>query len=283
MRSQIELLIPSTADFIRSIEIRLPTFDHVFHFHPDIEITAIVRSRGDRIIGDALGEFGPDEVYVLGSNLPHWFRNRPGSYRGQAVAEVLHFSSDPWQSLLKEAGELSSFAVWLQRARSGFLYRGATARLAIAKMRQLRELQGIERMRTFLALIDGLISDSSAIELSTPQLGSTGSVQQTSRIGRCCEYMLSHFDGPLSHEEMAAMAGLSPSAFSRAFKQATRKTFTEFLIEIRLGHAARRIQDTDHTVAEIAFACGFENLSYFNRRFLRKYGLTPRKYREKIR
>lgn len=66
-------------DALLSRRFALPQFDHAFHYHIEIDITFIERSSGTRIVGDHAGVFREGELYVLGTNLPHWFHNKPTS------------------------------------------------------------------------------------------------------------------------------------------------------------------------------------------------------------
>ena len=73
---------------------------------------------------------------------------------------------------------------------------------------------------------------------------------------------------------------MSPSAFSRYFKRVMGKTFSRFVNELRIGQACRALLETDRPIAEIAYDCGFNNLSNFNRRFRELRGVSPRQFRE---
>ena len=91
--------------------------------------------------------------------------------------------------------------------------------------------------------------------------------------------ILKGFRENLSHSEMARQAHMAPAAFSRLFRRTTQRTFTQFIIEVRLGHACRLLSETDNTVADIALESGFDNLSHFNRQFRRHHHCSPREYR----
>ena len=99
------------------------------------------------------------------------------------------------------------------------------------------------------------------------------------RIEKVFMYMRDHYDKEVNLACVAKLAGMSEVSFSRFIKKRTGKTFIESLNEIRLGHASRYLIDTTNTVSEIAYKCGFNNLSYFNRVFKTKNGCTPKEFR----
>jgi AraC-like DNA-binding protein len=137
-------------------------------------------------------------------------------------------------------------------------------------------LRGLLDVLALLATMKGRAAASSGYVL-IPESTLSKAVSQA------CEVILNHFREPLSHSRLAAAAGLSPSAFSRQFKQATRLNYSQFLNRVRLGHASRLLQETDRGIATIAFDSGFENLSNFNRRFRERYGSSPKEYRTLVR
>ena len=93
------------------------------------------------------------------------------------------------------------------------------------------------------------------------------------------QYVNDHYSEDLRLESLASLAGMTPQAFSRFFKSRTGRTLSDYIIDIRLGNAARLLVDTTQNVSEICYSCGFNNLSNFNRVFKAKRGYTPRDFR----
>jgi AraC-like DNA-binding protein len=100
------------------------------------------------------------------------------------------------------------------------------------------------------------------------------------RLEKILKYLNEHFSTDISHSQIAKVASMTEVSFSRFIKKRTGKTFVDLLNEIRLGQASRQLIDTHTTVSEIAFNCGFKNLSYFNRVFKAKKGKTPVEFRQ---
>lgn len=264
-----------------SRRVELPAFDHPLHRHPEIEVVWIERSGGERMIGDTPGVFREGDLYLLGSGLPHVFSHREPP-DGGAEAEVLQFSPELLEEGLFRSSALEEVKRLLRHADSGLCYRGAGANRAAGRLNDIRISRGLEKVRLFFQLWEDLLALPRPNPLAGPGMTLTGAPLHSERLERVCSYLLSHFQEEISHKDMAKLAHYSPAAFSRVFKRATRKTFTRFLTEIRLGHACGLLRDTDWPVLRICQESGFQNLSNFNRRFQETFGMSPRTYRKQV-
>jgi len=280
MKANLEPLLHPPDRSLISRQVRLPAFDHPYHFHPEVEITFIAESRGTRVIGDQIGSFHPGELYLLGANLPHVFRNTTLLRESGAKAEVLHFMGDPKAGFLNSMPEAQAFLHLLDRSKQGIIFDQTTSARGGLLLRRIRETDGMRRMSVFFELAATLL------EAPEPRfLASAGRPAQSqpgagsARIYRVCDVILENFADDLSHGEMAKLAHMAPASFSRLFLRTTRKTFSQFVTEVRLRHACQLLRETDHKIADIAFASGFNNLANFNRVFRRYHNSSPRDYR----
>jgi AraC-like DNA-binding protein len=279
MKANLEPLLYPPDSSLVSKRIRLPAFDHPYHFHPEIEITYIAESSGTRVIGGHIGAFHAEEIYLLGPNLPHVFRNTVPPERG-AEAEVLHFQRGAKPGFLEAMPEMRALGLLLDRSRAGLVFDPQTSRHGGRLLRRIRQTQGVRRLAAFFELAGTLLEAPEPRALVSP--GDSAPAHQTAgsdRIHRVCNIILEKFAENLSHRAMAKLAHMAPASFSRLFLRTTRKTFTQFVAEVRLGHACRLLRESDHTVAGIAFASGFNNLAHFNRQFRRYHHSSPREYR----
>ncbi len=87
------------------------------------------------------------------------------------------------------------------------------------------------------------------------------------RVRKIYDYINNHYKEDIRLQDLADIVGMTPVALSRFFKLRSGKTVTDYIIDIRLGHASRLLVDTTNTVTEICFESGFNNLSNFNRIF----------------
>lgn len=281
MRAQLEPIVRTEDSSLYSRYIAEARFDHPLHYHPEIEITAITRSSGTCVVGDFMGSFEAGDCFLLGGNLQHLFTNtlKP---EGGAEAEVLQFKRDFSSGFIDATPELRGFAKLLDAAGLGLVFDRATATRAAALLRRLRHSRDVDRLRIFLDLMDCLLSADECRSLASPGYVGHNTPQDSERMQVACRYILEHFAEEIDHHELAARVHLAPASFCRLFKKVTRKTCTQFISEIRLGHASRLLMENETSITEIAFACGFRNLSNFNRRFKERYGMSPREYRGQV-
>lgn len=279
MKANLEPLLHPADSSMVSKRVRLPSFNHPYHFHPEIEVTFISESSGTRVVGDNIGSFQSGELYLLGINLPHVFRNTVIPERG-AEAEVLHFLRGPKPGFLEAMPEMKAFAQLLDRSKEGLLFDPQTSRQAGRLLRRIRQMNGARRLAAFFELA-GTLLEAPEPRLLASARGSLSPRQTlgSERIHRVCNVILEKFTEDVSHRGMAKIAHMAPTSFSRLFFRTTRKTFTQFVTEVRLGHACRLLCESDNTIADIAFASGFNNLAHFNRQFRRYHHSSPRGYR----
>jgi len=253
-----------------------------WHYHPEVELTLIRKGKGIRLVGDSIQPFEDGDLVLLGANIPHLWRSdasyfdRSSGLTIEAIA--IHFKADFWGNAFLGLPELSFIKKLLDSAQRGIRLLGGTHERVAAKMEEIIHATGAARIERLLHILD-LIATSTECEL----LSSTGFVQafnanNADRIDQIFNYTFTHFKEPLSIEKVAAAVNLSPHSFCRYFKTRTLKTYWQFLLEIRIGYACKRLLENKQNISQIAFESGFSNLSNFNRQFKAVMGLTPQQY-----
>ena len=261
-------------------DFRCRRFHCPFHHHPEIELTHIVRSNGQRYVGDHIGRFAADDLVLLGSNLPHMYIN--DSDTKGARSRVLQFLPDCLGPGFFQLGETKAIWPLIERSRIGLSFHGRTRDEVVELLRQLSELgSSIERLLLLMKILDTLARSREVRTLASPSYSPTLSLHQGEHINRVCKLISMKFKEDIAQSEVARMARMSSASFSRFFRRATNKTFRAFLNEVRIGHASQMLLETDCTVSEVCYESGFANLSNFNRQFLRLRQISPRAYREK--
>lgn len=249
----------------------VPAFDFKWHYHPEYELTVIISGRGKRLVGDSHESFGPGDLVLIGPSVPHTWVSDP--LETNCAAVVIQFSEDFIRPFLLFP-EMVELAEMLERSRHGLFFPKG--------MPGLEELPGLPPAKRVLALpafLEQLSRQSSEILVSqnfSPFMGTS----TESRVNKVCRYVLRNLDRKLTLDEVAGLVHLSLPAFSKFFKRATGKTFSDYVNEIRVSRACGFLTGSDLSVGEIAYRCGFENLAYFNRVFLRKKGTNPRAFRD---
>ncbi|MEM7626710.1 MAG: AraC family transcriptional regulator [Planctomycetota bacterium] len=290
MLPKLEQIAPASQASVTAKRFHSAGFDYEWHFHPEVELTLILAGRGQRFVGDSIEAFAPDEVVLLGPNLPHTWHSRapdsdadpPDETNGSAEAVVVQFAQDFAGPGLWGLPEAEAVAALLRRAERGLVLEpnahGLTERLC-----GLVDLKGWALVLGVLEVLGEMAADPDAGRvLSDPAHAVAPRRDDQRRIDRVCRWAAEHYTQPLRQTEAAATAHLSPSSFSRFFKRMTGRTFVAYLHELRIAEACRQLTDPQRPITDICFACGFENLSNFNRTFRRLRGVSPRNYRKQI-
>ena len=265
--------------------INSPTFSAPWHFHPEYELTLIVESSGQRFIGDHIAPFKPGDLVLLGPNVPHCWLNLSSADTPakRASAVVVQFSGDFLGEEIWDRPETRRIATLLRgRSRRGVAFAGKAASRLKERVRTLPALDSLERLLELLKVLHDLASlpRSAFTLLSSEGFVPNLNLKQMGRLERVCRFVHENYRQPIPQAQAAALAHLSNEAFSRFFRKETGRTFVGYLNDVRVSEACRLlIGEEALAVTEVCHACGFENLSNFNRHFRLRRGLAPRDYR----
>ena len=246
-------------------------FSNPWHFHDELELTFIIKSNGTKFIGDHISNFEPGEIILLGSRLPHYWRNSSAYYQNlehhTAEAIIIRFNQDFAGSEFLKIPPMKPILDLLQDAKRGIFITGETNKVLQNKMTAFLIMNESQKI---IGLIDILLTIASQKEYNF--LCSIGYAHQykstdIDKIDVIYDYVLENYMNELSVKDIATRCNMNTAAFCRYFKKKTGKTFKDFMNEIRLGNASRLLIKGDLTIAEIAFNSGFNNPSYFNRLF----------------
>lgn len=256
-------------------------FTWPIHSHSEYELNFIEGGSGvRRVVGDSIEEIGSYELTLIaGNGLEHAWEQ--GNCTNTDIREItVQFSADLLPSSLLSRNQFASIRKMFERARMGLTF----SMQAIMKVYSILDTlsQNQERMEQFLQMIKILYELSLDKDARTLASSAFAVVQETNEIRRILkvkEYIASHYPEAIHLEDLAQIAAMTPSAFSRFFKQHTARGPMDYIIDIRVGSAARMLSDTSTSISEICYACGFNNLSNFNRTFKARRGYTPRDFR----
>ncbi|MCH7514086.1 MAG: helix-turn-helix domain-containing protein [Bacteroidetes bacterium] len=260
---------------------RLPHFYDKLHFHPDNQITAICTSRGTLYSGDSMTLFEDGDVYLIGQNLSHVFRNDTLFYSEPShIAESIsvYFKNNFMGSGFLDKKEATHISDLLISARKGIRLRGSLKKTIFIKLTKIAELEGMERIIDLLNILHQISVSTELETLASVRYSMPVKDEDNKRINSVFNYLINHFTEQVTLEMISEIANMSPTAFCRYFKNHTRKTFIQYLNEIRIGHACKLLMSDNFSVAQICYECGFSNLSNFNRQFKVITGYSPRKY-----
>jgi AraC-like DNA-binding protein len=261
-------------------EIRGTDCSCPWHFHPECELILVLQTRGYRIVGDNVTSLEPGDLVLLGANVPHIYQQEDQVVASRAAPHciLLQFEERNWVGLF-ELPALAGVRSLLQRAATGLRFTGRTRDTVAAMMTRMVGLRGVRRVAAFLQLLDALARCRNGRPIASPGFAPALNPYDEERVNHVWQYINQRLEGPLSVPEVARRVHMSEGAFSRYFRSHMGKTFPALVNELRIGRACRLLAETEMSVTEVALACGYGNLSNFNRQFLRLKQTTPRAFR----
>ena len=245
-----------------------------------MELTAILAGRGQRYIGDHVEEYGPGDLVLVGSNLPHTWRSEGSQPH---VALVLQFDPDFAGKDFFKLPELRKVGKLFERSARGLHFGHRLSSEVIAQLESLLDQRPLARLAGMLEVLEKLSTGRTMRVLSSPEARSQVREVDETRIAKACTYIETHIEEGVRLDEVSRLVSMSPASFSRYFKNHTGRTFIDYVNDVRIGKACRMLLETDRPITEIAFESGFSNLSNFNRRFKGLKQMTPRSYRQAYR
>lgn len=260
-----------------------PHFLKTWHFHEELELVYIIESYGTRFIGDSIEKFQPGELVLIGSNLPHLWRNDKVYFEncGELTAEaiVIHFRRDFAGEKLIDTPEMKSIRELIDLSEQGIKYSNSYADEIRPLLETMVNEKGFEKLILFLRLLKRL-SDETDIRMLSSQ-SNTFSFQKNKnrRLDPVYHHIMTNFKDKIRLEEVASLANMNSSAFSRYFKKVNKKSFCTYLNEVRIGYACKLLLEGQLTISEICFASGFNNISNFNRQFKKHINFSPTEYK----
>jgi AraC-like DNA-binding protein len=274
MKPVLESIPLGNLKSIQSFCFAKPSFETPWHFHPQHELTYIEQSVGTKFIGDFVGSFEPGELVLLRSNLPHCWRNNVDA-TNFAISYVVQWNV----GIYPQIPETAAIHHLLKTASKGIIFEKAEIADLIPVIKKLPEFSGQDQYIQLLFLLQQLarckyrtLSDSSFIDDLPSEYGS--------RMAKIHDFVANNYSRKICLRELSELISMSEQSFSRFFTKMMGRSFFTFLNEYRVNIAARLLLDSDQSIAEIAFSCGFESLPFFHKKFLKAYQVTPAKHRK---
>lgn len=260
-----------------------PHFTFPWHFHSEFEIVYVLKSSGKRFVADSVEPFGEGDITLLGSNLPHFWKNELNLEKDSWVnAIVVQFHKDFFRDEINAYPEFHAIRELLKRASRGISFDKSAAEKAGKMLKRLLRLKGLERMLYFIKIMDTLAHIDRYRLLASQGAQESEYKELNSRLDKVMHFINTNYQRKISQEEIASRIGMNTSAFCRYFKDKTGKGFIFFVNEMRIGYACKLLIENHLSISQICYECGFNNLSNFNRLFKRLTGFTPGEYQQQF-
>jgi len=254
-----------------------------WHHHPEYELTLTLNSRGQRFIGDHVGEYEDCDLVLVGPNLPHTWASREAIGEGPHVALVIWFHPD-WASRVVDGFvEFAALGDLMTRGGRGLEFSPAFGRELRSSFEAFFVASPAERLVLLMGILDRLARDTGAQPLASQPVRQDGLLESRERIDRVLTYVHTHYERSIPLPELAEVAALSVSSLHRMFRKYTQGTVVDYISALRIGDACARLSGTEQPIAHIADQVGYGALANFNRQFKAAKGMTPREYRAKFR
>lgn len=259
-----------------------PHFLKVWHYHPELELVLSLKSTGTRFVGDSIKKFEEGDVVLIGKNLPHMWLNDDVYFQKDSdlLAEdiVIHFNREFLGNGFLETEEMRPIAALLQKSRHGIKFITLPKKVIrnIMKINQLEA--GFKRTMKFTKVLYQLAQHQNFELLASEGFVHSFKKNQNQNLDKTYEYIFENFDQPISLDDVAAVANMNPSAFSRFFKRVNRKTFSRYLNEVRIGYACKQLIENKSTISTICYESGFNTISNFNRQFKAIKQMSPSEF-----
>lgn len=286
MKASFEHVARSEGCSLRVYHRRLQRIPFEWHHHPEYELTLTLNSAGRRYIGDAIDDYGDEDLVLVPPDLPHsWSSSHSLRAQEEQVAIVVWFDGQWARQLAACCPEYAPLLHLLQRASRGLAFAPPAAALVRAQLDGLLSAQPRLRLVTVLELLC-LLAAMPAQPLASA-LPLADAVQpagpQAERLQRVLALVATGFDQPLSIEQMAAAAHLSARSLQRFFLQHLGVSPSRYLARVRIAHACRLLVETGWPVALVAARAGYANVAHFNRQFRGEKNMTPAGFRKAFR
>jgi AraC-like DNA-binding protein len=272
----------------RSFSVRRDLFpiNNRWHYHSEIELIHIKKGEGTQFVGDSIKRFEAGDVVLIGSNLPHYWRFDDIYYEEDTTASadvrVSHFNENFWGAQFLELPENNAIKTLLEKARRGLQITGRTRQRVAELLEQLQSAEGPTRLILLIEALNFIANSKQLVQLSSigfkPELVDT----EKDRINAIYEYSIKNFKRKIQLEEIAEVANISPNSFCRYFKSRTRKTYSQFLIELRVGHACKLLIENNHCIKRLCYESGFNNFTSFHKYFKMITGKSPLAYQREF-
>lgn len=262
--------IPNSQIFVVR-NLREKHFDPVWHAHSEYQLFVVLQGTGTRFIGDSIRSFKPGELILAGPHLPHLWRSDEKYFRKKSSLDakgiVVYLDEHFLGKNMLDKIELHRLKTLFDKSMRGLEFYGHNKLLVTEMMKELLYMDGVRSLIQLLQILDILSTTKEYHYVSSRHYSDSINEHETNRLNKVYEYIIKNYRNKIPLKKMADILHMTPTSFSRYFSMKNNKTYSRFIAEIRVKHACELLTETDMSVAEICYDCGFNTLSNFNKQF----------------
>ena len=264
----------------------VPYVNNRWHYHTEVELIHFKKGEGTQFIGDSIKQFKAGDVVLIGSNLPHYWRFDDVYFEEDAPVgadvRVAHFCDNFWGNQFLELPENVNLKSLLEKAKRGLQVTGSTRQKVATLLDSLLHTTDNHRIILLMEALNTIAACKQLTPLSSIGFKYEMGEDEKSRINAIYEYSLKNFKRPIQLDEIAGIANISHNSFCRYFKSRTRKTYSQFLIEIRVGYACKLLIENNLSIKQLCYESGFNNFTSFHKYFKLITSKSPLTYQKEF-
>lgn len=258
-------------------QYRTPNFETSWHKHEESELIIITEGHGTAMIGDFVGDYQTGDIYFIAGNIPHSFRKRHHKMTGDAIAA--HFKTDVFGEPFFQLPEMKHINSFLNRNDAIQLQHNLRKEVS-ALLNEMEKSKGFHRISLLLQSLQKMSSSGSYIKVTQDFSSSDNNINPA--IEKIIDYSFKHYLDPITLQEVAGIADMSIPTFCRFFKKNIKKTYFNFLQDLRIGHACKLLTNTDKPVMDCCYESGYNSWAHFSKQFKQVKKITPSQYRKEF-
>ncbi len=259
--------------------------DAAWHYHPQFELLYISKSSGIRFVGDSVSHFSPGDLVLVGSNLPHLWRNDTSYYEENSTQNVktvvIKFLKDFIGEGTFSLPEFSSINQMLEQSKYGLFFHKDVSKKFHRELMEIVGLPPAEQSIKLLSILHALSLTENKEVLSSTDMRQYAT-EPSKRLDSVLKYISDNYASSIHLQDVADIACMTTNSFCRFFKKMTNKSFTQFLNEVRVRNASRLLLEDQNSVSQVCYMVGYNSITNFYKQFKNIMGCTPNLYRQTI-
>lgn len=285
MKASVEILYPKSDQSFLVRKFDKSAFEAPYHYHSEFELTAIIKGRGKRYIGNHMVDFKEGDLVLVGAELPHCWKleSSETNENEEASAIVVQFTRNFLGADFFDKIELAGIKKLLEESHYGIHFSEDISKKIQKQLISLNKRKNhFKSLLRLMTILHELESSENHIILDKQRATSELDSTEQARINPVMAYIVDNFNDKISLNKAAEIAHMTPNAFCKFFKKVTRKTFVQMVLAYRLNYARQKLIQTDKPISEISFESGFGDVSHFYKMFKAETKLSPLNYRKKF-
>lgn len=277
MKTLIQKVEPDVNQSFACRVYETPHFETNWHKHPEYELISILKGHGTALIGDHVCDYKVNDVFFIAGNLPHWFRKHQPQMSCSVL--VIHFTEDCWGQDFLQLPEMKAVQTLL-RKNNGIQLQKKLKKELLPAMQALHQAKGFDKLLHLFRCLH-TIGTSSQYKVLTEDFHDPA-VAVNPAIEKIIDYSFKHFLEPITLDEIAAVANMTIPTFCRFFKKNIKKTYFDFIRDLRISHACKLLTSTDKPILEICYESGYKSWAHFSKQFKEVKDQTPSQFRKQF-